>query len=192
VKLFQPRYSKPEGGAVGRSLEKNAEPPLTPVDNADKKAFVAFVSTPQGGLAENRDNSAGSEPPTLPPVTLLATLLESARARLEEYRATYGVQTAQSWLEHAKRAVEAVRATFPPERRPYALTNYLARNCEGQPAQVIAAHVIALELWAADKRQRQNGVWLDVACQAAGLEPDALAGSAGEAARPNTPWEELI
>lgn len=42
------------------------------------------------------------------------------------------------------------------------------------PAGVEAAHVLALELWAADNRQRQNGIWLDVACQAVGLDIDSL------------------
>lgn len=149
---------------------------------------MSYLAKIRALLSESGESPA----PALPPVTLRNTPLQSARARLEEYRATYGVQLPAAWLEHARRAVESVRETFPPERRPYALTNYLARNCEGQLAQVIAAHVIALELWAADKRRRQNGVWLDAAYQAVGLEPDALAGGAGEAARLNTPWEELI
>ena len=112
--------------------------------------------------------------PPLPTITLRATPLDSARARLADYRATYGAQTPAQWLEHAKRAVEVVRATFAPERRQHALTTYLAHYCQGQPAQVIAAHVIALELWTADGRQRQSGVWLDVACQAVGLDRDRL------------------
>lgn len=118
---------------------------------------------------------AGSLQCELPPVTLHTTPLESARARLAEYRATYGAQLPEQWLEHAKRAVETVRATFAPDRQQYALTTYLERYCQGQPAQVIATHVIALELWAVDNRQRQNGVWLDVACQAVGLDIDTLA-----------------
>lgn len=118
---------------------------------------------------------AGSLQCELPPVTLHTTPLESARARLAEYRATYGAQLPEQWLEHARRAAETVRATFAPERQQYALTTYLERCCQGQPAQVIATHVIALELWAVDNRQRQNGVWLDVACQAVGLDIDTLA-----------------
>ena len=128
---------------------------------AKVKALISEPNTP-------------SEAPTLPPVTLRATPLESARARLAEYRQAYGAQDRDAWLEHARRAVEAVRATFPPERRAHALRGYLARYCEGQPAQVIAAHTIALELWAADNRQRPNGVWLDVAAQAVGLDIDLL------------------
>lgn len=158
-------------------------------------AYVAFVAGCMSYLAKVKALQQTQEPAPLPaplpPVTLRGTPLASARRRLEEYRATYGAQNKQGWQEHLKRAIEAVRATFPPDRRPYALTHYFKSYGDDTP-QALAAHVIALELWAADKRQRQNGVWLDAAYQAVGLEPDALAGGAGEAARPNTPWEELI
>lgn len=77
------------------------------------------------------------------------------------------------WLELAEAArLEAV-ATFAPERQAHALAGYLA-CCEGKPARLIAAHAVALALWARRGRAVPIGHCQDAACLAVGLEPESV------------------
>lgn len=93
---------------------------------------------------------------------------------LTDIRCHHGPQTAEAWLQHFDKAHAAAVATFPSDRQSCALIGYRARYCEGQVAQVIAVHTLALLLWAADDRVRPFGVMLEAACEACGLDSASL------------------
>lgn len=102
-----------------------------------------------------------------------ASLADQAREILAELRPGAQLTPAQ-WLELAEAArLEAV-ATFPPDRQAHALRDYVARNCAGRPAALIAAHAVALTLWARSNRAAFIGHYQDAACLACGLQPRSI------------------
>lgn len=142
---FQRRWSGPNPANTMRK----------PPDKTDKSPSVSFVSSL---LARFRENGR--------PEALLA-----AATRLLSYYQRQAPTVAE-WLQHFEDALTAARATFPPERRHVALCHYRRRYVEGRPPAEIAAHTVALQLWAADGRQHGNGWFLEAAFSAAGLELD--------------------
>ena len=102
------------------------------------------------------------------------TLDQEAAAILAELHPGPEPLPPSHWLELAELARLSAVATFPPERQHNALKSYLASCCEGQPAQLIAAHAVALYLWARRGRAVPIGHCQDAACIAVGLEPDSI------------------
>lgn len=99
-----------------------------------------------------------------------ASLADQAREILAELRPAGQALTPAQWLELAEAArLEAV-ATFPPDRQAHALREYVAHNCAGRPAALIAAHAVALTLWARSGRAAPIGHYQDAACLACGLQ----------------------
>lgn len=135
---------------------KNPETRTNPTDRTDKSPSVGFVSSL---LARFRENGR------------LESLTAAAAELLSHYHRH--APTAQKWLEHFDDALEAIRATFPPDRRPHALKHYKSSYIDGRPAELVAAHTVALKLWAADERRHPNGYFLDAAFTAVGLDTDA-------------------
>lgn len=106
---------------------------------------------------------------TATPTPEPASLTDQAREILAELRPGDPLTPAQ-WLELAEAArLEAV-ATFPPDRQAHALRDYVAHNCAGRPAALIAAHAVALTLWARSNRAAFIGHYQDAACLACGLQ----------------------
>ena len=104
-------------------------------------------------------------------------MTENASNRLAQYEAIFGKQSADQWLSHFDRAHAACVATFPAERQEHALKHYRAHYCEGQPARVIAAHTLSLELWQYERNESRltsHGKCLEAACKACGIDIDAL------------------
>ena len=125
---------------------------------------------------ENQDEVSSRDDTPAPgeSVTVPLTLDKEAAKILAELRPGPEPLPPSHWLELAELArLEAV-ATFPPERQHNALTSYLASYCEGQPVQLIAAHAVALTLWARRGRAVTIGHCHDAACNALELEADSL------------------
>ncbi len=118
--------------------------------------------------------TSGTSGTLIPDASRQTHPLGDARLRLARYRSQCGPQDAATWLEHFSKAHAACVATFSETRQPYALQGYGASYCYGQTAQVIAAHTVALELWAQDKRVRPYGVFLEAACKACRLDVNSL------------------
>lgn len=135
---------------------KNLETRTNPTDRTDKSPSVSFVSSLLARFRENERPEA---------------LTAAAAELLSHYQRQ--APTLPQWLEHFDDALSAIRATFPPDRRPHALATYKSSYVDGRPAELVAAHTVALQLWAADERQHPNGYFLDAAFTAAGLEVDA-------------------
>lgn len=133
---------------------------------------------------KNEQNEPQSEPAHLaeiepaPPSKPLKTSPEGLTLEAEALSHLAEIRPAEPassprWLELAEAArLEAV-ATFAPERQAHALAGYLA-CCEGKPAQLIAAHAVALALWARRGRAVPIGHCQDAACLAVGLEPESV------------------
>ena len=106
----------------------------------------------------------------------------AARKVLTRYRKQYGKMYPDAWLEHFDRVHAIAIDTFPTERQERALRDYRQHCVEGQASQAIAAHTIALELWAMHRRAdtgRPFGAMLEAACRAVGLRIDDLRHTAG-------------
>ena len=151
-KLFIPKKTE-----VQTPIDEAAKTAETPTD-LPKDGFGSFGSTNLEHLA-------------------LKNLSNAARVRLSAYRREYGKQEAEVWLEHFSRAHAACVATFPEDRQSHALKNYDRRYCQGQAAQVIAAHTLALELWTVHRRHKTGtgyGRCLEAACKACGVDVATL------------------
>lgn len=118
---------------------------------------------------EARAPAALANLPELSPPGL--SLEAEARAVLAELRSQPLSST--RWLELAEHARQAAIATFAPERQHNALVHYL-ENCREKPAVLIAAHTIALTVWARRRRAVTIGLCHDAACRACGLHPSSI------------------
>ena len=113
------------------------------------------------------------QPPEPPKRKEPLTLDEEAAAILAELRPGEAL-TPTHWLALAEAArLEAV-ATFPAEKRDTALKSYVVNFCKGRPAELIAAHTVALKLWARRRPSVPIGHCQDAACNALELEADSL------------------
>jgi hypothetical protein len=73
-------------------------------------------------------------------------------------------------------AILAARATFPYNERATVAEGYCERYCRHIAARVIAAHTIAMEIWAAlrEKYALPYQPCLEAAYAVCGLAPDAV------------------
>lgn len=149
------------------SDNESYHPPETFSRRRENQEEISRRRENQEEMSSRDDISAPGESVTLP-----LTLDQEAAKILAELRPE--PLTPSQWLDLAEAArLEAV-ATFPPERQHNALTSYLASYCEGKPAQLIAAHAVALYLWARRGRAVPIGHCHDAACNALELEADSL------------------
>lgn len=128
------------------------QPPTQPkatgtgTDTTDKRASVSNVSAIERQIRTKLQ---------------LDPLLAAAADVLAAYHRLH--LTHAQWLERFTLAHAACIATFPRERQHSALQTYRAHYIDGQPTEVVAAHVIALELWTAEQRARGYGHYLEAA-----------------------------
>lgn len=160
-----------------RKGENASATPYFVVLEYQKEMQEKAVNAQEGGCQKcqkEEEEASGTSGTLIPEASRQTHPLGEARLRLARYHSKYGLQDAASWIEHFGEAHAACVATFPENRQPYALQGYGASYCYGQTAQVIAAHTVALELWARDKRARPYGVFLEAACKACGLDVNML------------------